>query len=469
MKKYNKIKKYNYGTEIENPNQALVRNQLMMDKAKFDGANSVKGLKMLGNGLVQAGSMVSSFAEPNPEATGFKKFMQDNPDSINQAMTLMNMFAMGGQIPGVPVEVEGQEVAQMPNGQLSEFKGPSHEQGGIPIALPEGTEIYSKRIKIDGVSMANRKKKREKQSMTLESLLEKNKTDILLQNALKRTKQNNEYIENADNQIQDVVKKSLDFQENNNQGVEKFDDGGKIIDKLLSHSGDIIGLAGNLFNMNAGMDNTMANRAGDTPNINAFKDYGKEGLETIDKSKSYIEQMKSQQLKDLDLNRSTSIKNNRNSARGINQMRAFNLATDVGINDKQEDIYNNFSNSMMSILSSEANMKNARDGQVMQGEQIRDDNDRKDRDSFYSQLATNIKDKGKGIQEMSYDLNKMKEGKVASNLVNQISSYGYYLDENGVKQMEKTAEQKLLAKINNKTATVKEIQLYEDYKKNKTE
>jgi hypothetical protein len=60
------------------------------------------------------------------------------------------------------VEIEGNEAVMMPNGQSFMAEGPSHENGGIPIELPVGTRVYSKRIKKDGVSMAKRKEKRDR-------------------------------------------------------------------------------------------------------------------------------------------------------------------------------------------------------------------------------------------------------------------------------------------------------------------
>ena len=82
-----------------------------------------------------------------------------------------NNFAMGGVVTNVPVEVEGQEVGETPSGQMIDFKGPSHEQGGIDVKLPKGTEIFSKRIKVGGKTMAERKKEREKRVLSLEKLL----------------------------------------------------------------------------------------------------------------------------------------------------------------------------------------------------------------------------------------------------------------------------------------------------------
>lgn len=110
-------------------------------------------------------------------------------------------FAFGGSVGNnVPVEVEGGEVAQDPNGNLIEFQGPSHKDGGIKTALPEGSEIYSKRILIEGKTIADRKKERELKIKSLEKKL-KDFEDPLTRKTL------NKIIENS--QIEEEVEKAI--------------------------------------------------------------------------------------------------------------------------------------------------------------------------------------------------------------------------------------------------------------------
>ena len=45
-------------------------------------------------------------------------------------------------------EVEGEETMLSPQGLTFEFKGPSHEKGGIPALLPQGTKVFSKKLKL---------------------------------------------------------------------------------------------------------------------------------------------------------------------------------------------------------------------------------------------------------------------------------------------------------------------------------
>lgn len=121
-----------------------------------------------------------------------------------------NIAAFGGTMKNVPVEIEGKEVGELPGGELFEATGPSHEAGGIPVSLPEGTEMYSKRIKVDGVTMAERKKGRKKRETALEDLLSEDSSDNLLKRTQKRTIKNNALENDQDEKIQSFVKNLVD-------------------------------------------------------------------------------------------------------------------------------------------------------------------------------------------------------------------------------------------------------------------
>lgn len=54
------------------------------------------------------------------------------------------MYAMGGR---VPIEVEGEETFVYPNGKMEDIKGPTHEEGGVPMQAKEGSRVYSNRVK----------------------------------------------------------------------------------------------------------------------------------------------------------------------------------------------------------------------------------------------------------------------------------------------------------------------------------
>ena len=108
-------------------------------------------------------------------------------------------FATGGNI---PIEVEGEEVAQRPDGSMYQYIGLNHEQGGIPVQEPVGTRIYSKRLQQEGQSMAQRKIQRETRRANAEKYLQQNPTDVVAKKTLKRILQINEKEEKKDMDLQ---------------------------------------------------------------------------------------------------------------------------------------------------------------------------------------------------------------------------------------------------------------------------
>ena len=162
---------------VEDPMKAIYNNNLMIDQAIIQAAQETEELKMLGSGLIGLGSQL-------PGAVGgFKK-------AFGKAE-----MKTGGK---VPVEIEGQEVVETPQGQLFQVQGPSHEQGGIDMSLPEGTDVYSKRIQIDGKSMADRKLTREKNEKKWKK---RSKYDSIAKNTLNRVK--------AKNQMEEILDMSI--------------------------------------------------------------------------------------------------------------------------------------------------------------------------------------------------------------------------------------------------------------------
>ena len=178
------------------------------------------------------------------------------------------------------------------------------------------------------------------------------------------------------------------------------------------------------------MKNTEKNRAGDTPNVNSFEDFGNDALDRIDDAKGYIGAQRDNALTDLETDRTGAINRNRKSARGVNTMRALDLATDVNANNAQSDIYDNFSKQMMGLLSQQAGFENQQDSAVMQGEQNRDLADRQDRDNYFTQMAQDIATKGQGTQQVGKMLNENKANTAAEQAVNDSSTNFKYT--NGV-------------------------------------
>lgn len=516
MKKYRKYKKYANGTTIknyiENPYTKLQWDKIQSDKAMYEAKSNpyLNTLQGLGNLALQYGLNMK-----NPDgSTGF------GGSGIGQlGNTLTGLFAnkdlsfaFGGQI---PVEIEGGEVGELPNGNIFEAKGASHEEGGIKTTLPEMTEMFSERIKIDNVSMADRKKKRIKKEITLKKLLEKDKTDVILKNTNNRLLEVNKNEDIFDKNIQSFVntimnnnnrsyaygdtitdpepptdpilfKKWLqdklalsgksfmesglpsltplsDITNNSNTSNNQLMRGSvdplptlksKIdtnptlqerlnnidIDNTINKNksnfwekldgikglpyGDSIGLTGDLISTFGPFLNTLKNRSQDIPNINPFLLYGERGLQTLNDTKEYVNQVRDEKLKDLELSRNSAIKRGRNSARGVNTMRALDIANDMNFNNTSSDVRNQFAQQMMNILSQQAQMQNNQDQVVMQGEAIRDLSDRQDNDNFYTQKGRDIANIGYGLQNIGGRFNKFKSREDNLLMINQMKQMG---------------------------------------------
>lgn len=545
----NRKQKKAFGGKIENPNTALVRNQIALANAEAEGNSNpwVIGLNALGTAAMQYGTSMMSSGVANGEASaegasGLTKALGNNQGSFNSLLGLIgsgSQFANGGTVGAVPVEVEGQEVAETPNGDLLNFVGPTHEAGGIDTVLPQGTEVYSDRISKDGKTMAERKKNRER----LESKLEKKSSDTLMFNALKRVKTKNAQEDAVDKNIQSLVdnfegtsdKKAWGgtvgdppkktYQDILNEAFAKINSSFNIpsedgliedtdLDELVIEVdkpkpltpvtaltppttnmnvqqgviepittpnlatsvqpkttstspnfsmpnmtlGDIIGIGGNMYNAIEGRNNTERNRAGDTPNINAFADFGVDGLNALQQSMGYVQGLADEAKMDIRTSGNTARKSNRNTARGVNTQRALDLATYANEADANNKVTANQADQMMQILQAVSQAENIQDQVVMQGEAVRDMNDRKDRDAYFKNRASDIKTMGSAVTQTGNALNNAQERQSTTDLLNSMSPYAK-VDEQGnisYKDIPKTMASKVKAE-NRKLLTDEQI------------
>ena len=494
-----KRKKYLTGgkvnTYVEDPTTEIAKNAIMLAQAQQEASSNplVQGLNItaglvgtLGNTLMSVGG-----SEEKPE----KK-------------------RNGGRVSGVPVEVEGGEVAETPFGNLLGFNGPNHDRGGIKTSLTPGTEVYSKRIKIDGKTMADRKLSRERREKRFQKLSDRG--DSIGRNTLGRVKTINLSQDEADKKVQDFyslmdsvnaiqkfpdggevkpltlaeAKKQIKFTPGKDTGytakelagsfkpekekniidinnLGKHNDGTPVtIDEVIegitgvSHDykkthnvedyspstleeansfknfkarkslidlnlipGDLLGMAGNLYQAFAPLSNTMANRASDTPNINPYKGFGDDALKANDQAKTYAQRMLDSQLQDLESSSLSARRTSRNSAMGINTQRALDLAIESNKEKATRGIYDSFTNQMLGIFNAQSQLENQQDIYQMQGKAAQDLADRQDKDNFYSQLGIDKTNVGRGIAETGKALNQTRTNDATENLLNSMFRY----------------------------------------------
>jgi hypothetical protein len=213
-------------------------------------------------------------------------------------------------------------------------------------------------------------------------------------------------------------------------------------------SGDLLTLAGTAYSAFAPMSNTLENRAGDTANINAYKDFGKDSLETLARAAGFLSQEKDNSNRKLTSRARASKNAGRAGARGINQVRAMDLATDMGVNEEQGNIDTAFANKTLGLLGQEASLKTNIDQMVMKGAQDADLANRQDRDNFYTQLGKDKATKGQGIQQLGKNVNSMLQNPLLMNLLDGMGDYvtmdakGNIKAKNRAKTTKKSEEEK---------------------------
>ena len=136
------------------------------------------------------------------------------------------------------VEVEGDEFIETPTGETGVVAGPSHEQGGVPMELPVGTEVYSKRITHPqtGETMATRAENRELRIKEAQKKFIESQGDYYQKKALQRAKQINKLEEEEDMAIQQYFQAIAEQQkgemaydkEMGEEEPQQFSNGGRV-------------------------------------------------------------------------------------------------------------------------------------------------------------------------------------------------------------------------------------------------
>lgn len=145
-----------------------------------------------------ANSILNSTSASNPGVGLKTKDLMAN-DRYKKFYIPNLTFDVGGE---VPIEAEHGEIVQEPTGEMYELDGATHEEGGIPLEVPSGTEIFSDRlIGADGNTMAQRKKNRENRLAKIQKELNKFPDDASLKKTLRRVQKQNAFEEQLDMQL----------------------------------------------------------------------------------------------------------------------------------------------------------------------------------------------------------------------------------------------------------------------------
>ena len=439
-------------------------------------------------------------AEASANAGFLPNFLQTIGPMLGQAVSSgafggLPKAATGGSFEDMQaINAEGGEVVESPDGEVMKLKGPSHESGGIDLAVPGGTDIYSKRLKgPDGKTMAERKKARTDKLKEFEKKLEKNPGDVLLKKSYSRMKQ---AFDMADEQ--DVA--TMNAAREEEEGVPEFSNGGTVMSMLQGlfqqqgqipdmqnlmatsgqtpgvtptagitggitgggysepvtqdevstgqvvtakpekswldslgglgvSAGDVIGMAGNFMGSMA-LNKNIRDSMNNIPNVNAFKDFGKEGLQENQNVINSLKSLRDDALRDLTGRSNTQRANLRGNARGVNQMRAGDLAVGQAEERATNNVNNTFTNQMMNALAQRSDLLTARDLQVMAEEQGVNLANQQDLAVAQGALARGKLNNASTMSKTGGTLNKIKERSVTDKL-QQEETNNISVDQNG--------------------------------------
>lgn len=201
--------------------------------------------------------------------------------------------------------------------------------------------------------------------------------------------------------------------------------------KAMPTLGDMLAAYGTFKGMNDAKALTLQERATSTPNINHYKDFGKQGLYELNKNEALINQSANRMNAQVSSAEATANSAIRNSARGINTHRALMQQQHANATNQRLGIENSRSQQLSQLYGQRSNLLNQIDQMVMQGEAQRDLADRQDRGTFYSNLSQNEMDIARGIQHLGGMINHNTQNNTMMNLMAKLSQYGFELDRYG--------------------------------------
>jgi hypothetical protein len=192
------LKKYKKGSQLPQHGTGAT-----VGGAVGTGAAMALNLAVPGLGFAVApvagalGSMVGGMFDSEPDYSDMQKNQevaerikygpkQENP-YVDNTQRNFN-FPYGGIIdqhmmnPNAELELE--ETFQTPDGTVGRVDGPSHDNGGIEVNLPEGTRIFSDRLKHNGKTFAQLTKPITTKIATLEKKLKDNPQDLATANSV---------------------------------------------------------------------------------------------------------------------------------------------------------------------------------------------------------------------------------------------------------------------------------------------
>lgn len=190
---------------------------------KANDALEAKGDKMTMEDQVAFDKNNNSIKKLNRKINNYKGFGDVSDDLMRGLGGLassgismaINSFDTGGEVQDgyIPIEAEGGELIQTPYDDEAQYiEGPDHEQGGVDLDVPSGSVVYSKRVKDgNGVSMAERKVKRDRLLKKWQKKVKDDPTNELHKQTLAKVQRNAQIEEANDVQFMEMHRQAKDY------------------------------------------------------------------------------------------------------------------------------------------------------------------------------------------------------------------------------------------------------------------
>ena len=471
-KKSNKKKKYAVGGKvnsyIETPSDMLAENQIMMAQAELDAATNplIQSLQGLSALLGTAGNSFMSMGNQNKgdstvvEEMKFGGSVPINAEKGEVIQTDNEIFELGGKThaqggedinlpPGSFVfseelKIGGKSLAEIKKKKVKDIEKYSKDTDGLSKNSKERAikadqvfdkmaqtissiaQILEKQEELEGV------RKKYKVGGLLPNKIEDKNLSVeedLLQKELYPSLDINNYFSDILTPSQAHTPGALDMKQRSTQQITYEqqmqglkDKGPDAINNKIPGigltPGDMLGAAGNLYQGISPYLNTLRSRATDKPNVNAFAGFGEDGLKANEDALGQAQSILDNYLQDAELGATGAKKSSRSSARGVNTMRALDIATEGNKQKAVRAAYTDYANRVMTNLAQKSQLENQQDQMVMSGEDAKNLANIQDKDNYLANIGQDKATIGKSVSQFGKFLNQSKERDVMASLMN---------------------------------------------------
>jgi hypothetical protein len=348
-------------------------------------------------------------------------------------------YALGGTI-----EAETGEVVQTPSGKVTELEGNTHEQGGIDIDVPDGTNIFSDRLGIidykgEFKTLAERKKDRLDKLTKISKGFKYGYADPFTRNSAKRVLQNAAAEEESDLRFQDGINKELGTGQYGGKIKAALGMSGGVSGGSMS-AGTVIGLASQLFGSIQAANDTK-NYIKNRPQMsNFYRNYGINALTKLKNLKSDLEIGKQHQFNllgsKLAQREQTEASQIATSGGTLNLQRALRgeskRSTDQAFATGYSTLEGDYSNKLVDIGKRESEVSEDRDRMVGYGNAEAFKSKMEGYDNYFTARSKNTADRTAAFANVGTQLNNQDYRSQFLSLLNEGDNLTYGSSSSGL-------------------------------------